>query len=145
MKKFLLSAMIAASCWLSVATGNASAQGCGLSGNCLPTGTANEVQATPTVTQGYPWVRGTIWCASPTVACQGSVTIEANICPTCPFTVMHSKTNPVIPDSLGRVCTVDAQGNYICDVFLDPTMYSYRCVLQNYGSGTNACYIAAFK
>lgn len=114
-------------------------------GQCLPTGTANETQAVPTVTEGWPSVRATIWCISATVPCQGTVTLEANTCPTCPFGVQVAVTNPKIPDATGRVCAVDNNGNYICDVYLEPTMYSYRCALANYATGTHGCQIQIIK
>jgi len=100
-------------------------------------GTAAEI-GPGTVTQDWPWVRTTFWCASPTVACLGTVTVDAQTCPTCPWRLMASKANPDIPDVNGRV----SSGH----VVLHPRMYAYRCTVgSDYNGGKFACHIERIK
>lgn len=116
-------------------------------GNCLPTGQANEIgpSAGFIPTEDYPWIRATIWCISTTVSCQGTTFVDARTGPSTPWTVMHAITNPKTPDADGMVCAQDSNGNYLCDVYLDPRMHDYRCRLRNYATGTHGCQIERIK
>ena len=96
-------------------------------GNCLPTGAAIET-GNPVLTEDYNFVRVSGWCQAG-ASCVGTLNIEANTCPSCPFITQQSFT-PSIPDANGLVTTV----------FLEPRMYSYRCRIgSDYSAGIFQC------
>ncbi len=101
--------------------------------NGLPTGQAIET-GTPVSTEDWPYTNVTGWCV-PGATCVGTLYVEANTCPQCPFITMQSFT-PAIPDASGTVK----------DVYLEPRMYSYRCRIGgDYSAGIFACRVQTIK